>query len=128
MQASVVTISTGSEGVLTVGVTGRLTVGTGVDGCRVGTGASFFGLAGCVVAAGGGGIRIDTCVRGGEVLRGRVGVGVALGLGEGSADGLIMPGGLMACGGSAPGEWGCSAMTTPVTAAPLTASVAAVRA
>ena len=84
---------------------------------------------GVVVAGTGTGILFLTGgVRRGEVRGGRVGVGVAPGIVEGATDGLIAAGGLIVCGGSAPGEWGCSAMTTPVTAAPLTASVATVRA
>jgi hypothetical protein len=119
----------------TVGVTGRLTVGVLVGGSLVGLGdlvgtrLGSFVLGAAAVdggAAGGGVILIGICVRGGEVRCG-VGAGVGLGLFGGGNDGLVDAGGLIASGGSAPGDPGCSAMTAPPTVMLAAASASAIR-
>ena len=116
------------------GTRSDVSAGDGVVGSRssagsfVGAGVGGAVFAGGVEAGAATGVLLTGCgVRGGEVRGGRAGVGMALGLVGCGTDGLIEAGGLTACGGSDPGEWGCSAMTAPVTVSPLTARVPTVR-
>lgn len=113
----------------------------GTDGDRLGVGNSSWegALVGVLVGAGVGvavfvGVAVGTTtgilaltggVRGGEVRCGRGGLGVAMVFV--GTDGLITAGGRTVCGGSDPGEWGCSAMTPPVTTRPVTARALAAR-
>ena len=114
---------------VTVGVTGRLTVGlligggvcVGLGGGDIG-GGSFVLAGGLVVGAAAGGGVILIGVRGGEVLRGTAD-GLAVGFFEGTTLGAISS----CLGGSAPGEPGCSAMTAPPTVMPVATSATAIR-
>lgn len=113
-----------------VGTTVSVRLGVGV-GVAVGVARGV--LVGCTVFRGvvgaTTGVPLLPSVRNGEVRGGRglgLMVGFAVGLGAGLTEGLTEAGGLIASGGSDPGESGCSAMTPPVkaTAAAATATAA----
>lgn len=111
-------LSVGFVGATVFGATG-FTVG-GPVGALVGC-AVVFSTLGASTCGGDG---LATMVRGGEVRRG---LGTATrGVEVGGTEGLgfaVMRDG----GGAAPGEWGCSAITAPVTVMPVAARATTIR-
>lgn len=110
-----VTVSSASVA-KTVGVAARALV-RGGDGVALGA----------VVAVGAGVGPMSAGVRSGEVRGGTLGVGVTIGLGVGRGVTGVTLVGVAPGGGPAPGECGCSAITTATTATPAAVAAAAIR-